>query len=76
MVFDTPVRRHTSIGVIDAEEKNISSFPDGKADPPNVVSASPLALRRTTTSVAQEVTIKQVAPLVLVLTGATFLNVC
>jgi len=36
---------------------------------------APLSVQQTTTSVAREVTIRQVAPLVLVLTGATFLNV-
>jgi len=36
---------------------------------------APLDLRQSTASVAQEVTIRQVAPLVLVLTGATFLHV-
>ncbi len=36
---------------------------------------APLSIHQTTASVAQEVTIRQVAPLVLVLTGATFLHV-
>lgn len=35
----------------------------------------PLSIHQTTTSIAQEVTIRQVAPLVMVLTGATFLHV-
>ncbi|TVY53921.1 Drug resistance protein [Lachnellula suecica] len=50
-----------------AEEKTGANLPSSS-------DSSPLALNRTTTSVAQEVTIRQVAPLVLVLTGATFLN--
>ena len=40
-----------------------------------VADLSPLSAFASTTSVAQEVTIRQVAPLVLVLTGATFLVV-
>lgn len=36
---------------------------------------SPLTIHPTSTSLAQEVTIRQVAPMVLVLTGATFLHV-
>lgn len=40
-----------------------------------VEATAPPSLHHSTASVAQEVTIHQVAPLVLVLTGATFLHV-
>ena len=55
---------------------------DKKAvSPPNEIQTAlmqdltPLSVQETSASMAREVTIKQVAPLVLVLTGATFLNV-
>ncbi len=69
--------------MISAEsEDNGSSEPEKKAlSPPSDLQAAmmqeltPLSVQETSASTAREVTIKQVAPLVLVLTGATFLSV-
>lgn len=76
MVPDEPIDRHPSVGV-NEQGKDLASPPptDQQSAPSNFLTSSPLALHRTTTSVAQEVTIRQVAPLVIILTGATFLNV-
>jgi hypothetical protein len=60
-------------GRSDVEKKAVS--------PPNEIQTAlmqdltPLSVQETSASTARDVTIKQVAPLVLVLTGATFLNV-
>ena len=60
-------------GSADVEKKAVS--------PPNEIQTAlmqdltPLSVQETSASTARDVTIKQVAPLVLVLTGATFLNV-
>lgn len=75
MVFEGHVDRHNLTGA-NNQDKEFSPTTGaaqeriGKLD---LLPSSPLELHRTT-SVAQEVTIRQVAPLVLILTGATFLN--
>lgn len=64
--------------VSDSEVDNVNSEEPSQflaAEKAVVEATSPLSLYRSTASVAQEVTIRQVAPLVLVLTGATFLHV-
>ncbi len=60
-------------GGADAEKTAVS--------PPNEIQTAfmqdltPLSIQENAASTTREVTIQQVAPLVLVLTGATFLNV-
>jgi hypothetical protein len=60
-------------GCFDVDKKALS--------PPNEIQTAlmqdltPLSIQDTSASTARDVTIRQVAPLVLVLTGATFLNV-
>jgi hypothetical protein len=68
--------------VSNKDEENGGSGGDKKAlSPPTEIQTAlmqdltPLPVQETSASTAREVTIKQVAPLVLVLTGATFLNV-
>lgn len=64
------------------DEESRGADVDKKAvSPPNEIQTAlmqdltPLSIQETSASTARDVTIKQVAPLVLVLTGATFLNV-
>jgi hypothetical protein len=73
MLLDASIDKHAPTP-IDADAPSTASAADEKTSAADLLS-SPLALHRTATSVAPEVTIRQVAPLVLVLTGATFLNV-
>jgi MFS family permease len=60
-------------GCADPEKKAISPPTDIQAA--MMQELTPLSVHETSASTLREVTIKQVAPLVLVLTGATFLNV-
>jgi hypothetical protein len=60
-------------GSSDAEKKALS--PPSDAQTAMMQELTPLSVQDTSASTAREVSIKQVAPLVLVLTGATFLNV-
>jgi hypothetical protein len=64
------------------EEEGCGADVEKKAvSPPNEIQTAlmqdltPLSVQETSASTARVVTIRQVAPLVLVLTGATFLNV-
>ena len=64
------------------EEEGGSADVEMKAvSPPNEIQTAlmqdltPLSVQGTSASTARDVTIKQVAPVELVLTGATFLNV-
>ena len=60
----------------DGQDKETASAPvNGEKAEMDLSRSSALAQHRSTANVAQEVTIRQVAPLVMVLTGATFLNV-
>lgn len=68
--------------MVSDELNDNGSNPEKKAlSPPTEIQTAmmqeltPLSIQATTTSAAKEVTIAQVAPLVLVLTGATFLSV-
>jgi hypothetical protein len=61
-----------SVDNIDREQEISQFFTTEK---PEVENLAPLCIRQSIISVQQEVTIRQVAPLVLVLTGATFLHV-
>lgn len=60
-------------GSSDAEKKALS--PPSDVQTAMMQELAPLSVQDTSASTAREVSIKQVAPLVLVLTGATFLNV-
>ena len=61
----------------DASALNIQNDASGSglAAADSVVDGSPPIVRHFTLESQKEVTIRQVAPLVLILTGATFLNV-
>jgi hypothetical protein len=60
-------------GISDGDKKALS--PPTEVQTAMMQELTPLSVQETSASTAREVTIKQVAPLVLVLTGATFLNV-
>jgi hypothetical protein len=60
-------------GISDGDKKGLS--PPTEVQTAMMQELTPLSVQETSASTAREVTIKQVAPLVLILTGATFLNV-
>jgi hypothetical protein len=73
MVFEPSKDNDASVALATGDEK--TSTPPSGVGSAVIQELAPLSVQDTTASAAREVTIRQVAPLVLVLTGATFLNV-
>ena len=70
---DSSINDDSSIAEVEGEKK--STTPPSGIAKGVMQDLAPLSVQATAASVAKDVTVRQVAPLVLILTGATFLNV-